>query len=361
MTHEQRKYVIALTFLYKEKLHFLRELLSTYPDPIEALHRAQLAGKQEALAAADKEQGFIEKHGIRTFFLHDDDYPPLLKQCSDAPVLLYSKGNVSFTGRLVSVVGTRQATERGKLLTHECVAALAERVPDLTIVSGLAYGIDIAAHRAALELGIPTIIIPAHGLDRIYPAIHRKEAVRALELGGILTEYPSGTTPERLNFLARNRIIAGLSDCTIVVESHEHGGALVTAALANDYNRTVCTFPGRTTDLASVGCNNLIKRNKAVLITSADDIMREMNWATPNRPIQTELFANNSPANDTDTDLQPQERQIIQMLRANESGMHINTLAEKMQTGYTEMVTCLMMLEMKRKVKSLPGGIYISL
>ena len=199
----------------------------------------------EALSRAEKELAFVEKHRISTYWCQDEGYPFRLRQCPDRPLLLFGKGNMRVNeGKMVSVVGTRNATDRGKELTRQLVLDLAKRVPNLTVISGLAYGIDVAAHRAAIEAGIPTIAVPGHGLDRIYPALHRNVAVAMLEHGGLLTEYVSGTRPDPWHFVARDRIIAGLADAVVVVESKAKGGALITAQMALDYDRDVFACPG---------------------------------------------------------------------------------------------------------------------
>jgi DNA processing protein len=237
------------------------------------------------------------------------------------------------------------------MITREIVLGLAEKLPKLTIVSGLAYGIDISAHRAALEAGIPTLIIPGHGLDRIYPAYHRPDAVRALENGGILTEYMSGNTPEKHHFVARNRIIAGLSECTIVVESRARGGSLITASMAFDYNRPVFAVPGRISDDSSAGCNSLIRDQRAMLMQSPDDLIEAMMWATAERPVQTSL-----PMDEDLSGLSDEERTLLQLLREADDGILVNDLAEEADISYSDIITHLMLLEMKKLIKSFPGG-----
>ena len=351
-------YIIALTHLYGPRPRLAREVLQMYPDPQEAWERIALAGKSASWERAQQEMEFIQKHQIGTYYLHDEDYPPFLAQCPDPPVLLYTKGNINFRdGRFVSIVGTRQATERGKLFTRDLVLELADQLPRLTIISGLAYGIDIAAHRAALEAGIPTLIIPGHGLDRIYPPSHRSEAVRALENGGIVTEYMSGNTPERHHFVARNRIIAGLSECTIVVESHAKGGSLITAQMAFDYDRPVFAVPGRCNDDASMGCNALIRDQRAELLQSPDDLIEAMMWVTAGRPVQTQLTGLDT----NDNDLSPEEQTLLCLLREAENGMVANDLAEEADMPYSAIITTLMTLEMKKRVKSFPGGKFMAI
>lgn len=310
---------------------------------------------KENLARAEQEVEWIEEHGIKVWTLADENYPYRLRQCPDRPLLLYSKGNMHPSdGHIVSVVGTRQPTQRGKEMTENLVRQLHEQLESVTIVSGGAYGIDIAAHRAAIQCGIPTIIVPAHGLDRIYPYQHRPEAVAALERGGILTEFPSGTEPLAGYFVQRNRIVAGLADAVVVVESRERGGSLITAQMAVDYNRELFAFPGRPTDTSSAGCNKLIRCNKAALITSAEDLIDAMQWTRRNTSaqfVQTEIIGLRD-------DLTPLQQNLLTKLQEAEEGMHINLLVMETERPYSEVASDLMMLELQGLVRSLPGGIY---
>jgi DNA processing protein len=234
-------------------------------------------------------------------------------------------------------------------LARRLVLELAQECPDVTIISGLAYGIDVAAHRAAIEADLQTLIIPAHGLDRIYPAVHRPVAVEALRNGGILTEYMSGTEPEKINFVARNRIVAGLADAVVVVESRNRGGSLITAGLATDYNRDLFAFPGRPGDEEYRGCNDLIRLQRATLIDSAHDLVQAMGWQTQ-QPKQTRLFEGAEPTED--------EGKLIRLLRQAEDGMHINQLVAQSGMDYAKVSGELIMLEMEGKVRAVAGGIY---
>ena len=310
---------------------------------------------KESLARAEQEVEWIEEHGIKVWTLADENYPYRLRQCPDRPLLLYSKGNMHPSdGHIVSVVGTRQPTQRGKEMTENLVHQLHEQLESVTIVSGGAYGIDIAAHRAAIQCGIPTIIVPAHVLDRIYPYQHRPEAVAALERGGILTEFPSGTEPLAGYFVQRNRIVAGLADAVVVVESRERGGSLITAQMAVDYNRELFAFPGRPTDTSSAGCNKLIRCNKAALIASAEDLIDAMQWTRRNTSaqfVQTEIIGLRD-------DLTPLQQNLLTKLQEAEEGMHINLLVMETERPYSEVASDLMMLELQGLVRSLPGGIY---
>ncbi len=354
MSREELIYLIALNNLFRNKVTKELILLDHYGSAFEVCKNEPLTGLKEALDLAKKEVTWMEEHKLGYYHYQDTDhYPYRLSQCADLPTLLFTKGNISFDkGHFLSVVGTRAATPYGKDMATRIVKDLAAAVPDLTIVSGLAYGIDITAHKAALDAGIPTIAVLGHGLDRIYPALHRPYAIALLEKGGLVTEYTSGIGPDALNFVARDRIIAGLSDCTLVVESAERGGSLITAHMAQGYNRDVFAVPGRATDEHSQGCNNLIRANQAQLVTSAEDIMRLMNWEPqPANAVQTEI-------EDFIADLSDTERQILHYIRTMDDGAHINQIIIETNLDYASASSTLMMLELKDMVKSLPGGIY---
>lgn len=331
------------------------QLVSRFGSAEEAWRAIDEPEMEACLRRAQQETEWIEEHGIRVWTLEDEDYPYRLRQCPDKPLLLYGKGNLHPSeGHIVSIVGTRQPTQRGKELTEALVRQLHEQLDSVTIVSGGAYGIDIAAHRAAIQYGIPTIIVPAHGLDRIYPYQHRPEAIASLEHGGILTEFTSGTEPLAGFFVQRNRIVAGLADAVVVVESRERGGSLITAQMAVDYDRDLFAFPGRPTDLSSAGCNKLIRSNKASLITSADDLIEAMQWTKRTavaQPVQTEIIGLRE-------DLSPTQQNLLQKLQEAEEGMHINLLVMETERPYSEVSSDLVMLELQGLVRSLPGGIY---
>lgn len=352
MDGEALKYVIALGCLHNQNARKVRSLIESSGSAEVAWRQASGERKTAAMAHAERETAFIAKHGIETYYYEDGDYPYRLRECSDAPVLLFGKGNLNLNeGKFVSIVGTRSATERGKEITRQLVLDLAKLVPNVTIISGLAYGIDVAAHRAALEAGLSTIIIPAHGLDRIYPQVHRQVAVESLAKGGMLTEYPSETEPERGNFLARNRIVAGMADAVVVVESKQKGGALVTAYLACDYGRNLYAFAGRPNDINSLGCNALIRSNRAMLIDSAADLIQDMQWETRNELVQTEI-------EDLFVNLDAPEKQLLQLLRKVEDGMHVNDLVAETGMEYAQVAASLMILEMNGFVRALPGSVY---
>lgn len=346
---------IALSLLLRNRLRRNLALLDRFGSAEEAWLHLDEPGMSEAMSQAEHELEWINAHGIRVWTPADEDYPYRLRQCPDRPVVLYSKGNVRPSeGHIVSIVGTRRPTERGKELTDALVRDLAARLDSVTIVSGGAYGIDIAAHRAAIRYGVPTIIVPAHGLDRIYPYQHRHDAVAALEKGGLLTEFPSGTEPFAGNFVQRNRIVAGLADAVVVAESKDRGGSLITARMACDYDRDLFAFPGRTMDETSRGCNALIRHQKAQLITSADDLIESMGWTTNSTPkpaVQTQMTG-------LLADLTEPQRQLTDLLQEAEEGTHINLLVMETQRPYSDVSADLVLLELQGLVRSLPGGIY---
>ena len=348
-------YDIALSMLYRNSLRKALLLLDRYGTAEAAWHALNEPDMKACMERAKKEQDWIQEHDIHVWTLADEEYPYRLRQCPDRPLLLYGKGNLRPSdGHIVSIVGTRQPSQRGRELTEALVRDLHAQLESVTIISGGAYGIDITAHRAALQCGIPTIIIPAHGLDRIYPYQHRADAIAALEHGGILTEFTSGVEPLPPFFVQRNRIVAGLADAVVVVESKERGGSLITAQMAVDYNRELFAFPGRPTDISSRGCNALIRANKAVLINSADELIDTMQWTRRTataQPIQTQMVG-------LLDDLSAEQQTILQKLQEAEEGMHINLLVMETERPYAEVASDLTMLELQGLVRSLPGGIY---
>ena len=334
-----------------EHRHNLRDVL---PDSSDRLVAA-LQDWSLPLARAEQELAFIEKHHIQVLCHGDDRYPQRLIECPDAPVVLYHLGNADLNRRhVVNIVGTRRCTAYGQDLVHRLVNDLRQLCPDVLIVSGLAYGIDICAHRASLACGFDTVGVLAHGLDELYPPRHRDTAMQMLSQGGLLTEYMSETRSEKLNFVQRNRIVAGMSDATILVESAAHGGGLITARIAQDYNRSVFAFPGPVGAAYSEGCNNLIRDNGAQLITSAADVVKAMGWQTDaelqqalNSGIERNCFPN----------LTPQEQQIVAIL--DKAGdLQLNTLSVKADIPIGQLTALLFQLEMKGVVRTLAGGTY---
>jgi len=307
--------------------------------------------RRQCLSQAAAEEAFVRDKGITVTYFTDAAYPRRLREVDDAPALIYSLGHCNLdSDHVISVVGTRHATNYGISFCDTLIADLARAVPDLVVVSGLAYGIDIAAHRAALKHGVSTVAVMGRGLNRIYPAAHRAEAVAMVKHDGmLLTEYRSMEEVHKGNFLARNRIIAGLSDCTVVVESGVTGGALVTASLAMNYNRDVLAVPGRCGDEFSAGCNRLIGSNRAGLITGADDLLAAMRWeAAPSEPVQLSLFP----------DLGDEERQVVAAIR-DHGDIHINTLADAVQIPVYRLLGILMDLDCRHVVITLPGCRYM--
>lgn len=306
--------------------------------------------EKEVLLRAEKELQFIEKHQVTVYFYLDENYPRRLRSCPDAPVLFFSSGNVRLDAeKVISVVGTRNATEYGRQLCDELIRDLSGRGHDLLVISGLAYGIDIQAHKSALKYQVPTAAVLGHGLDRLYPAAHAKVAQNMLGTGGLVTDFPSQTKIDPSNFLRRNRIIAGLADAVVVVESGEKGGALVTADIAASYDRDVFVFPGRVGDLYSKGCNRLIKNNLAALIESAADLEYFMRWemTTPGQPVQQQLFV----------ELSAEEQQICKMLR-NNGKMFIDLIGQETGLPMGKVSALLLELEFRGVVDALPGKMY---
>jgi DNA processing protein len=307
---------------------------------------------QKVLERAEKEIEFLDKYGIAPLYYTDSDYPERLKQCEDSPILLYYKGSVPLSyPKVLAVVGTRSASDYGRWLCEELVRDLAQRGHSVLVVSGLAHGIDAAAHRNALRNGFPTVGVLAHGLDMIYPSANRGLAKEMLENGALVTDFITGTQPERNNFLRRNRIIAGLADATLVVESAIKGGALVTADIASSYSRDVLACPGRAGDKYSQGCNALIKSNKAALVESAEDIENALNWQTATAgaapAVQLSLFR----------ELSEEEQKIVSILKDVERES-IDTIAFSSGLSMPSTSAILLTMEFDGIVKSLPGKAY---
>lgn len=306
--------------------------------------------RNSQLEKAKRELDFILNKNIKLLYYTQDEYPTRLREACDAPLLLYTSGNCNLnSSHVVSIVGTRHATNYGIKITNQLVEQLSKQLDNTIIVSGLAYGIDIAAHRAALKYGLPTVAVMARGLNQIYPAHHRKDAIEIVRNNGlVLTDYQSQDEIHKGNFLARNRIIAGLADCTIVIESAHSGGALVTASLASSYNRDVFAVPGRVGDEFSSGCNKLIHNNQAMSITCAEDIIDAMRWeAKPKQEQQLELF----PV------LNAEEQKIVDTLQ-KEGDTHINTIASLTGLPVYRIMASLVELDCKGIVISMPGSRY---
>jgi DNA processing protein len=300
--------------------------------------------------ACERELKFLEKNHIKLLFLTDDAYPKRLLNCYDPPTVLFYKGTANLNaGRIINIIGTRGLTDYGKQLTDKLVETLAPH--NIMIVSGLAFGIDTQAHKACLRYNIPTVGVLAHGLDTLYPPENTKLARNMLEQGGgLLSESWSGTNPDKYNFPTRNRVVAGLCDATIVVETDVKGGSMITAELAIGYNRDVFAFPGRVNDLKSRGCNDLIRRNKAALISNGDELLEAMNWlpqAEKKPRIQRSLFI----------ELSPQEKVIVDLLSTDEQ-LHIDELNFKSGLNASLAAGALLSLELQGVIARMPGKIY---
>lgn len=365
MNNSNLHYQIGLTFLHgigPKKASLLVSKLGSieavFHEKLSTIHSKTGIGKtvlkqmdrKNALHKGEIEANFCVKNAIQTHFYLEGNYPRRLKQCEDAPLLLYSKGNFTCNPeKSVAIVGTRNATSYGSDLCEELIANLAGS--KVQIISGMAYGIDIIAHQLSVKHGIETIGILGHGLDRLYPSAHRKTAEMMFSNGGLLTEFIPGTKPDRENFPMRNRIVAGMSDATIVVESKSSGGSLITAELANDYNRDVFAFPGNVGQQFSAGCNLLIKQQKAHMVLNAADFLTQMGWdfaqEQRTKNIQRSCLI----------ELDDLEQEIVKTLEAAGSE-HIDVLSFKTKIPISSLNVKLFHLEMKALVKVLPGKKY---
>lgn len=314
---------------------------------------SQLANEildKSVLDLAHEEIGFLKKNKIKAFFLLDNDYPERLKHCEDSPVILYFRGNCDLNKqKIISIVGTRKATQYGKDHCNELVKNLYDNGHDPIIVSGLAYGIDVCSHKAALKNKLSTVGVLGHGLQMIYPASHRQVAREIVSQGGLLTEFSSKSKLDPSNFVRRNRIIAGMADATIVVESAQKGGSLITADIANSYNRDVFAFPGRVHDKQSIGCNRLIKTNRAALIENINDLEYILGWEKEGNKgaIQKQLFV----------ELSSDEQIVMDVLKSAED-LSVDIICLKSNFPMSKVSSILLKLEFSGLVKSLPGKIY---
>ena len=304
----------------------------------------------KVLKRAEEEIRFIEKYRIRPLFFTDTGYPARLRYCSDGPAMLYYKGNADLNcERIVGIVGTRKPSEYGIQKTTELVRDLAGT--SILIISGLAYGVDCVAHKAAFAHGLATVGVLGHGLDRIYPNEHARLAKKMLSNGGLLTDFMSGTNPDAVNFPKRNRIVAGICDALVVVESKRTGGSLITATIANSYNKDVFAVPGRAGDVLAEGCNGLIKRNRAGMIENADDLLYAMQWQEQKerkKPVaQVPLMVN----------LTEEERTIIDLLK-EKTASHIDEICSGAGQPVSKVSALLLQLEFSNLVKSKPGKMY---
>ena len=371
MNHEEVFYTMALTrisnFNFAQALELYRAVGSARmlfehrgeigdilkdcsPRLVEALK-----DWDEPMKRADFELKYIEEHGIRALTLMDDDYPQRLTECPDAPLILYYTGNSDLNqAKIVSIVGTRQITQYGADLIRRFIVGLRLHCPKVLIVSGLAYGVDINAHRQALENGYETVGVLAHGLDQIYPYRHKETAEAMVRHGGLLTEFMTQTNADKPNFVRRNRIVAGMADAVVLVESAAKGGGLITAEIAQSYDRSVFAFPGNVDAELSKGCNNLIRDNGAALITSADDFVKAMGWydETLRRLANTDGIERN-----LFPDLSPEEQAVVNLLQQT-NDLQLNILSVKIGLPIGQLTALLFQLEMKGVVKPLAGGMY---
>ena len=299
---------------------------------------------------AEKELNFIQKNNIEALFYTDKKFPRRLKSCVDAPVMLYTRGNLNLDEqKVISIVGTRNATDYGKQACDDLIKQFSERNYKILVVSGLAYGIDIQAHKSALKYGVATAAVVGHGLDKLYPSLHKETAKKMQENGGLVSDFPSGTKIDPPNFIRRNRIIAGLADATIVIESAEKGGALITADIASSYNRDVFAFPGRTSDIYSKGCNQLIRKNGANLIEGIIDLEFFMGWEkeSKEKEVQPVLFV----------DLNPDEEKTVSLLR-EQGELFIDEISAALSLPVSKVSAMLLNLEFKNVILALPGKMY---
>jgi len=337
-------YAGSVEALFSESLRTLKKIPGIGENIAGSIVRKQY------LSLAEKEAEYVSRHNIRVFFYMDEDFPFRLRQCDDAPVTFYFMGEADLNAsHIISIVGTRSATQRGKDMCQKIIAGLANHFPSLIIVSGLAYGIDIAAHKAAIANDLCTIGVLGHGLKTIYPSAHAGVARIMQKRGGLLTDFTSDEPPDRTNFIKRNRIIAGLSDATLIVESGIKGGALITADIASSYNRDIMAIPGRSDDEWSSGCNALIKYNKAALVECAEDIEFILGWkyvGTP-EPVQKVLF----------NDMTENEKKIFEALKIN-GDLTADQIAIILALPVYKLSSILLQMELSGLIVPCPGNIY---
>jgi len=361
--NEELFYQLALTFVPGIGAKTGRVLLERFGSavgvfkvPLKELKHAEGIGEvkakgfrdTEVMKRAEHELNFILKNDIKALYTNHN-YPERLSNCSDAPLLLFYKGNADLdAAKIIAIVGTRKNTDYGHQLCDELIEGL-RSLEDTLVISGLALGIDAIAHKKCVQLNMPTVGVLGHGLDRMYPFTHTSLAAQMVEHGGLLAEFPSETLPDRNNFPMRNRIVAGLSDVTVVVESHITGGALITARMASGYNREVGAYPGRVNDTRSTGCNELIRTNVAAMITKPDDLLDLMNWNKENRQkaVQKQLFIN----------LLPEEQKIVDLLMTRDS-IHADEIYHHTGLANSQLAATLLQLEMQGIIKTLPGKYY---
>lgn len=340
----------SATLIMENKDH-IRDIL---PDASDRLIHA-LQNTDEAKRRAEVELEYDIRYGIQPLCMNDANYPQRLKECDDAPLMLFYKGNANLNQqRVINIVGTRHCTPYGEDLIHKFVSELRQLCPKVLIVSGLAYGVDINAHRQALANNYETVAVLAHGLDDLYPSRHRETALRMIEQGGLLTEFLTQTNADKINFVRRNRIVAGMSDACILIESAAKGGGLITCEISQAYGRDVFTFPGRIDDAYSEGCNHLVRNNGATLITSAEDFIKDMGWQddamlmqAKQQGIERNLFP----------DLSKEEQAVVDVL-VKHNDLQINIISVQSGIDIGKLTAILFTLEMKGILRTLAGGMY---
>lgn len=385
MNADERRCALALSRMGYHNITVLRELYNAWGSMSDIVkqhaHPEQLAPNMperllaafvhtdEHLKRADEEMRFAQDNNISIITLADEAYPQRLKACFDAPLALFFKGNANLNAKhCISIVGTRKATPYAADCIAQLTARLKQLCPDILIVSGLAYGVDIMAHRQAIDHALPTVAVLAHGLDTLYPSRHRKEATLMMQNGGLLTEYFSQSKIDKRNFLQRNRIVAGMSAATLLVESAEHGGGLVTCRLAQSYQHDVFAFPGNINNPYSVGCNRLIRDNMAGLVTSAEDILKAMSWEEDMKEtVATNGASSNAAssmgasvlgATSASTAKVPNGAQGVLDVLTKENDLHIDIIATRAGLPVNKVLALLFQLEMSGMVSSLSGGRY---
>lgn len=363
MHTEEKKALIALSYVPRMGLKTVRDLINEIGSAKEvwalssgekrklkaiSAESSQKMGSAEIWELMEKELAFCDAHNIKALSFYEDNYPALLKECSDGPLVLFTRGKVNLDdGKFIAVVGTRKMTSRGKDFIHEMIEGLKNQ--PVTIISGLALGVDAEAHKAALENSLPTVGVLAHGVNQIFPKTNEKTARKMLDNGGIVSEFSTFHAPEPENFLRRNRIIAGLCHATVVIESGIAGGAMSTARHANNYNRDVFAVPGRTTDISAAGCHHLIKNHQAFLATESSDILKYLNLSVKKKgkPLQKEMFV----------ELSEPEQTMYNLLK-QKGKMHIDMLAFEMNLASYQLMPVLLDLELKNLISPLPGKFY---
>lgn len=364
MTEEERA-LLSLSLIphigpviIKQLVHHFGSAQQIFKTPKSKLARIQGIGPKLSNAVhttvvqneTDRILRESDKHKIVIHFYHSESYPKRLKRVQDSPVVLYSRGNVELNPKKsIGIVGTRKATRYGIKTTNSIVIDAQPSQP--TIISGLAFGIDVKSHRAAIESHLPTIAVLACGVDHIYPATHQSTGLKILENGGLLSEYPVGTRADPRYFPARNRILAAMCDALIVVEAASKGGALITANIAHSYDRPVFAVPGELDSTYSEGCNKLIRTMRASIYTKFDDVIQELNWDLAKENRQQELFSQLA-------SLKGMEKRVVEVLMKNNQQMHIDELANQTQYNSAELAHLLLQLEFKGLIRPLPGKEY---